>query len=126
MPDKSQDKHKYWQLFRDVAVFQIKLAMDGLRDLFLSPISIGAAVWGIITNPSNPDKYFAQLMNFGHKTDEWINLFGNVDEYESGKQSSDKYVHKAQEMLVNQYQQGGMVKKVKDGTDNLVDRIQKK
>jgi len=38
------------QLLRQILVFQFKLAMDGLRDLLMSPISIAAALAGILTN----------------------------------------------------------------------------
>ena len=32
-----------WRLFRDVVVFQIKLAMEALLDLTLIPVSLAAA-----------------------------------------------------------------------------------
>ena len=98
-----ETKHNHWQLIRDVLSFQLKLAMDGIRDLILSPVSIGSAVWGMIASPSNPGKYYYQLLKLGRRSDEWINLFGDVENYEEGQQSADKYVHKAQDLLMDQY-----------------------
>lgn len=43
------------QLLRQILVFQFKLAMDGIRDVLLSPISVIAALAGILTNnPTHP------------------------------------------------------------------------
>lgn len=130
MSDLPQDDERanssHWQLLRDVVSFQFKLAMDGIRDIVLSPASIGSALWGIITSPSNPGKYFYKLLQLGHRSDKWINLFGDIDHYEEGQQTSDKYVHKAQDLIIREYNKDGVVRKLKDNTDGFLDRIQKK
>jgi hypothetical protein len=46
------------QLLRQVLVFQFKLAMDGIRDVLLSPISVIAALAGILTSHTDPSRYF--------------------------------------------------------------------
>jgi len=56
-------------------MFQLKLALDALRDLFLSPISIIAIVIDMITKREGKDSYYQQLMALGRKSDDWINLF---------------------------------------------------
>ncbi|MBL4783910.1 MAG: hypothetical protein JKY49_00630 [Cohaesibacteraceae bacterium] len=68
------------KLIRKLIVFQVKLAIDGLRDLILSPLSLIAAIFGIITNPKNPSWMFEELMRAGHQTDRWINLFNAYDD----------------------------------------------
>ena len=50
------------QLLRQILVFQFKLAMDGIRDVLLSPISVIAALAGILTNHPDPSRYFNQLL----------------------------------------------------------------
>ncbi len=116
----------HWQLLRDMVVFQAKLAIDGLRDLVLLPISLVAGVAGLLFSPDNPGKYFQRLLEFGRKTDVWINLFGATEHYtgEMKSPSSDAYVQKLEEMLINEYKRGGVVKNIKDQTDSLVKRIQ--
>ena len=37
-----------WQLIRDLAVFQLKLVIDALRDVVLSPISLVGAVVDLV------------------------------------------------------------------------------
>ncbi len=65
------------QLVWDVLVFQFKLAADGLRDLILVPISIMAGLLGLIIGGKQPGQYFQQVINFGRRTEYWINLFGH-------------------------------------------------
>ncbi len=65
------------QLVWDVLVFQFKLAFDGLRDLLLSPLSIIAAVMGLLAGGDDPYRYFRRLLRFGRRSELWINLFGH-------------------------------------------------
>ncbi|WP_319531643.1 hypothetical protein [uncultured Cohaesibacter sp.] len=55
-------------------MFQFRLAADSLRDLLLSPISVIAALLGLL-RPDNPGWALDRLMQFGRRTDDWINLF---------------------------------------------------
>lgn len=123
-PEETPPNH--WQLLRDMVVFQAKLALDGLRDLVLLPISLVAGIAGLLFSPDNPGKYFQRLLEFGRKTDIWINLFGATEHYsgEVDTPSSDAYVKKLEEMLISEYKRGGVVKNIKDQTDSLVKRIQ--
>ena len=41
-------------LLQDVLVFQFKLALDDLRDVFLSPISLVVVLLGVLTSRSDP------------------------------------------------------------------------
>jgi hypothetical protein len=67
------------QMLSDVLLFQLKLVVDGLRDLLLSPISIGAALLGLLAGGTHPDRYFQRVLHFGRRTEKWINLFGEHD-----------------------------------------------
>ncbi len=64
--------HLLW----DVFAFQFKLAADGLRDLLLSPISIVAAIMGLIVGGDDPYRYFRELLRLGRRSEIWLNLFG--------------------------------------------------
>ena len=37
-----------WTLIRDIGVLQVKLLVDGFRDLLLVPTSIIAGIWSIV------------------------------------------------------------------------------
>lgn len=125
-PEIAAEAPNHWQLIRDLLVFQAKLAIDGLRDLVLLPISLVAALAGLIASPDNPGKYFQRLLELGRQSDVWINLFGASHHYQREDDqppSSDAYVQQLEELLIKEYQRGGVVKNLKDQTDSLVERI---
>lgn len=65
------------QLVWDVLVFQLKLAADGLRDLLLSPLSLIAAVAGLVAGGDDPQRHFRRVLRLGRRSEAWINLFGH-------------------------------------------------
>jgi hypothetical protein len=101
---KPQKPDNTKKLLRDVLVFQGKLALDGIRDIILSPVAMIAAIYGAITHPNNPSVYFQSLMQFGRKTDDFINLFEhrNHSETQSDAPKSDDYVEQLEEVLNKQ------------------------
>jgi hypothetical protein len=42
-------REQRWRLVRDLAVFQAKLFVDGVKDLVLFPVSLVAALVGLVT-----------------------------------------------------------------------------
>jgi hypothetical protein len=100
-PNKPDNTKK---LLRDVLIFQGKLALDGIRDIILSPIAVIAAIYGSITHPENPSIYFQSLMQFGRKTDDFINLFEHRSHTESPSEApkSDDYVDQIEAALSKQ------------------------
>ena len=122
-PHPEQQHPDRWVLLLDVLAFQFKLLLDGLRDILLSPISITAAVIGVITGGNHPGKYFYRLLEFGHKTDRWINLFGAYSDKQEKQPVSDAYVSKIESLIISEYRKGGVVKDLKSRTDALFDRL---
>jgi hypothetical protein len=82
-----------WRLIRDMFIFQVKLAMDAIRDLLLSPLSIICALIDIFQDNSLSNSYFHKLMALGQQSDSWLNLFGNhsVDNNKLDNNSSDSH-----------------------------------
>lgn len=116
----------HWQVFRDLLAFQFKLALDAIRDLLLSPISIIAVIAGLVSRQDNPGKHFYDLLRVGHKSDRWINLFGTADsDGEDPRNSSDTYVKKFEDLVINEVQKGGVIKNMMDKTDGLIEKIKK-
>ena len=70
---------KRFGVFRDVVVFQVKLVVDGLRDVLLSPLSIFAALIDLLIPGDDGGKRFYSVVRFGRRTEQWINLFGAAD-----------------------------------------------
>ena len=53
---ENQSPPNHWHLVRDVVALQFKLALDGVLDLLMSPVSIFAAIagFGAILRPREP------------------------------------------------------------------------
>ncbi|MCH8256654.1 MAG: hypothetical protein IIA75_01950 [Proteobacteria bacterium] len=124
--EDNEQTHQHWHLFRDLLAFQFKLALDALRDLMLSPLSLAAVLAGLIKRQDDPGKYFRDLLQLGHRSDRWINLFGTAERDNAAPGlSSDTYVRKVEDMVIKEYKKGGLVKNLKDSTDGLIGKIRK-
>jgi hypothetical protein len=72
-----QEPLTYGVLVRDVAVFQFKLIVDGLRDFLLVPIALFAGLLSLATGTNGkPNSQFYKLLEVGKQSEEWIDLFG--------------------------------------------------
>lgn len=78
-----------WHLIRESIKFQIKLTLDAVRDLLLSPVAIICTVLDLIKGNGKQQGYFQHLMQWGHNTDRWLNLFGDLPE--GARSQSDQY-----------------------------------
>jgi len=120
-----------WTLLRDVTVFQGKLILDGLRDLLLSPISIAAALIGIVSGGDRPGRQFYDLLYIGKRSESFINLFGAASHVsppsfdKEGGESVDALVDRLENVARQQYEKGGLTQNAKDAVDRALDAINK-
>jgi hypothetical protein len=64
-------------LIRDFLIFQLKLVMDGFKDVFFFQVSIVAVVFDLLfTNRKN--RLFYRVMRAGERVELWLNLHGAV------------------------------------------------
>lgn len=68
-----------WVLLRDLAIFQIKLLLDGAKDVILAPLSVGAAALDIVFPGSRPGHRFYAIMRLGERYDQWLSLFAAAE-----------------------------------------------
>ena len=103
------DTSKRGKLIRNAFVFQLKLMADGIRDLILIPVSLFAAVFGLVRGGDEPAREFDQVIEMGRQSEQWINLFGNHDVPEDSNMgaSIDVIFAKVEEVLKQQYQADG-------------------
>jgi len=115
-----------WRLALDVLLFQGKLALDALRDLILSPISVLLAIYGAIANPEEPGKYFYQVMKWGRRSDHFIDLFSagrDPDEHETYA-TLDDIVGAVETVIVDQEKRGGMTAEAKAHMERALHHIE--
>lgn len=138
-PPDSELRSRRWQLARDVAVFQLKLLIDGLKDLVLSPVALILALAGLVLSPSDPGRPFYALLRWGLGFDQWVNMFGAAQPAlpaarepapaggpappASDPAGIDAYLTRIERVLVEQYRQGGLTTKAKEALDELLNRL---
>ena len=110
------------QLVVDMVVFQFKLAADGLRDLVLIPVSIAAAVLGLVAGGDKPDQYFRQVLHFGHRTERWINLFGSRHR----SSGADALVRPLEESVLARVRSGGRLGEGAKHVNQMLDAVNRK
>ena len=64
---------------RDVLVFQFKLVVDGLKDLFLAQVAVGAALLDLIRRDGSPGRRFYGIVRLSDRFDHWLDLHEPVD-----------------------------------------------
>lgn len=114
------------KLVWDVVVFQLKLTADGLRDVVLVPVSLIAAVMGLVAGGSDPAVYFRRVLQFGRRTEVWINLFG----FRRHAATSDAMLKPLEDKLLDQAQNNPLLQKagtqINRSLDNINDRVSEK
>ncbi len=68
-----------WIILRDLLIFQVKLVLDGAKDIVLSPLCLAAAALDIVFPGNRPGHRFYAVMRFGEKYDRWLSLFAAAD-----------------------------------------------
>ncbi len=126
----SSRREDRWALFWDVLVFQLKLGLDALRDLVLSPLSFGALLLGVIAGGDKPYQYFERLLRFGRQTERIINLFGTArvpyDPYEgtSDNLAVDKLFSNVEELLRRNVDGSEKASSAKTKVDETIDELE--
>ncbi len=123
-----------WTLIRDVAVFQIKLLVDGFRDVLLVPVSLIAGVVSLVRGGARPGPEFYDLLRIGRRTEYWINLFGAAahlhgqptDEEKFAVEDIDEMVSRVETFVVEEYRRGGVTAQAKDRLDSALDLLHRK
>lgn len=62
-------------LIRDVVILQLKLWLDGVKDILLSPLSIGACVLDVLAGPTPDGHRLYRVLRWGERFDLWLNLY---------------------------------------------------
>jgi hypothetical protein len=65
-----------WVVMRDLLIFQVKLALDGLKDIVLMPLSLTAAAIDIFFPGPRLGHRFYAVITLGERFDGWLSLFG--------------------------------------------------
>ena len=103
---RSADHNPRWELLREAAVLQLKLLVDGLRDAILIPMSLVAALIGLLRGGPDCDREYRRVLKLGRRSERWINLFGNQRPLgKSGTAGSlDSILEQVESTVLDQYE----------------------
>ncbi len=87
------------QVLRDAAVFQLKVLLDALRDLVLSPLSLVAALVDVIRPGTEPPSLFYAVLRLGRRSEDYIDLWSAGRRGEAVNESLPPAAMNADELL---------------------------
>lgn len=134
-PDAPAEGPDRWTMIRDLAVLQVKLIVDGLRDLILVPASLIAGIISLASSSDGkPGPQFYHLLGAGKQSEQWIDLFGafrnappDLEHLEAFPDARmDDIVSKIETFVVDEHARGGMTAQAKDRFDKALDAMQRK
>ena len=128
LPQESPDIDR-WTLIRDVGLLQVKLIVDGFRDLLLVPASLIAGLISVFSTGRYESSVFYRLVCMGKQTEQWINLFGAYEnapqelkaEYSIDDRSLDDLVGRVENFVVDEYKKGEVTKHAKERIDRALE-----
>ena len=109
-----------WRLLRDVLAFQVKLFLDGVLDLALSPVSLLCAAIELLRGRDTHGGLFYDFLRYARRADRWIDRFGAVEERPEGGHV-DTHLRWLEQALREQAAKGGITAAAKARIDALLD-----
>ena len=76
-------------VIRDFAIFQLKLFLDGLKDVTLSALSLGALAIDMFSGGGRRPRLFYSVLAMSERFDLWLNLSGAISRLESEELDDD-------------------------------------
>ena len=129
--DEKRQLPDRWTLIRDIVVLQVKLIVDGLRDLVLVPISLILGLVSLVRGNYEDSSPFYEMLRAGRRTERWINLFGaaervygpSLEDERFPAEDIDEMVHRVESFVVDEYAKGGVTRQAKDQLDKAIDSL---
>lgn len=115
------------KLARKAAVLQLKLVADGLRDAVLIPVSLVAAVIGLIRGGDDAEREFHRVIKLGRRSERWINLFGQHRPLTRTHpaRSLDALVDKVEDVVREQYRRGTATSEARAAIEEALEDLQR-
>jgi hypothetical protein len=76
-------------MMRDLAIFLIKLTLDGLKDIVLVQLALGAALLDLLSGGGQRERLFYSVLRLSERFDLWLNLNGAMERMEEGQEINE-------------------------------------
>jgi hypothetical protein len=126
-PGDNIDPHARWRFLRDVAVFEMKLALNNVHNFFQIPVTLAVAVFDIIAGGKEEGARFYKLVELGRTIDDSIDIYSIVAHRERSLNKDytvDAVIARLEGVIVREYEKGGSAASVKQAVDRAIDGMQ--
>lgn len=113
--------------FRDFLIFQLKLVLDGLKDVLLFQVSIVAIVLDILSGKGRRPRLFYSVLRASERFDHWLSLHSVVERLDredgddglfgASSAGSDSLLGKLEQMVRGGDEPGGRARRRTDRGD---------
>jgi hypothetical protein len=124
-PPTNQDTR--WKFIRDVAVFEMKLALNNLHNFFQIPLTLAVAVFDLFVRGKTEGERFYKLVEMGRTIDDAIDIYSIVEHRERSLNKDftvDAVLGKLEAVIQREYEKGGTTASVKQAVDKALDEMQ--
>jgi hypothetical protein len=118
-----------WRFLRDVVVFQLKMAVDNLRDFALMPVSLGAAVLDLVFKGEREGALFYKVLQWGAHSEKIIDVYSAIEQHPKGDMAVnpdftiDGVIARLERVVVRECEKGGTAASVKTAMDRAIDQL---
>ena len=124
--EPAEPEEELWPQVRQLLIFQVKLYIDALRDLLMSPLSIAIFVIDVIQKNKGDKALFKSLLDFGRKTEKAINLFNQYDHHDEELTGIDAIISQVEESIRKEYKDGAVSSGAKESLDNSLSNLKER
>ena len=118
-----------WKFLRDVAVFEMKLALNNFHNFFQIPLTLGVAAFDLVFRHGDEGSRFYWLVEKGRLIDDSIDIYSIIDHRERGMNKDytvDAVLARLEGVIKREYEKGGTAASVKNALDRAIDEMQAK
>src|SRR6516162_9885440 len=118
-----------WRFLRDVAVFQLKLFLDNVRDFALVPVSLVAALIDLIYKGEREGALFYKVLRWGAHSEEVIDVYSAIEQHAPDRvkvnpdYTVDAVIARLEGVVVREYEKGGTAASIKAAMDHAIDQL---
>ncbi|HWA88892.1 MAG TPA: hypothetical protein VG889_02580 [Rhizomicrobium sp.] len=126
-PPPSGASDARWKFLRDVAVFELKLALNNLHNFIQVPLTLGVALFDVIFKHGEEGARFYWLVEQGRLIDDSIDIYSIIDHRERAMNKDftvDSVVKRLEDVIVREYEKGGTAASIKNAVDRAFDEMQ--
>lgn len=116
-----------WKFLRDVAVFELKLALNNVHNFIQVPLTLAVALFDLVFKHGEDGARFYWLVEQGRLIDDSIGIYSIIDHRERAMNKDytvDAVVKRLEDVIVREYGKGGTAASIKNAVDRAFDEMQ--